>query len=106
MSRFVKAVILNSIYTSNSIIQVNSRRGSATTLLVHPETLKYIDISQIFPGIRIVKSTKITKGKIISMRTNKFNEPGILLVNSPNNKYYYSNLSENAVDQFMWFYIK
>ena len=98
--------IITKVVSSGNMIAVHGRRGPATTLLVHPETMKYFNNNIYNIGVTVITSTKITRNKVISLRASTADSPGIILINSPEQNTYYTGLTTNAINQFMWFYIK
>lgn len=103
------------IYFDNKI-SVESKRGSATSIICGTEAYDCITINQnynmfenhhkdIFLGLNLIRSERIQKDKIIIIRTTDQLENGLNVANCCNGTYYMKE-TENWENFIKWFEIK
>lgn len=112
--------LLTRILQSSNIVASYGRFGPATTILVGIDILNdYLAQSSYFNlqvdnnvvigniiGMSVIVSRSIPPNKVIVMRVNKTDQPGLVVINNINDGTYFEvEVGWNPLKQFAWFEI-
>lgn len=104
--------VVSKIMACKNIITMESRKGSANTIIVGINVAKYIEIrdmniNNMFIGLDIVVSPYIDKDKIIVMRVEDNISIGLNVILKPNDdKYYMVETPQSWEKTMKWFWVK
>jgi len=104
--------VISKIMVCKNIVTMESRKGSANTIIVGINVAKYIEtrdmnISGMFIGLDIVVTPYIDKDKIIVMRVEDNISIGLNVILKPNDdKYYMVETPQSWEKTMKWFWVK
>lgn len=97
--------VITKFVSSSNIISMNGRIGPATTAIVGQNCIQFLSSEQP-AGIELVLEMNIDPDKIILIRKNRIDQPGIILVVDKENGNYYLKETPTFMKQICWFTVK
>ena len=98
-----KRRVISKIVMCSNFISMTGRIGPGNVVICGYNCIQYIDNELL--GINIVLDLSIDPNKIIVIRKNQLNQPGIILVNDVINKNYFLKETPTFIKQMCWFSI-
>ena len=107
--------ILSRIISAGSMVAVEGRIGPGNSVIVGKNNWKYIHeiidrygntgIINSFNGISVIFDENISPDKLIICRSNKIDQPGLILIDDSVNSRYFFKETTNWDKQYCWFNI-
>jgi hypothetical protein len=98
-----KRRVISKIVMCSNFISMAGRIGPGNVVICGYNCIQYIDNELL--GMNIVLDLSIDPNKIIVIRKNQLNQPGIILVNDVINKNYFLKETPTFIKQMCWFSI-
>lgn len=97
--------VITKFVASSNLIAMNGRIGPATTAIVGQNCIQFLSTEHT-AGINLVLEMNIDPDKIILIRKNTIQQPGIILIVDKENGNYYLKETPTFMKQICWFTVK